>query len=310
MAAAYACLCKLTFVAGQKERLQAPTASSWGMHINGINQHGQHFVNILTYGLNTLGQGARYDMDGENAHGFSYAPEARGSELDETETLEPYFYLFQKHLKDYCGLGKYRSGVGTVHACVAYASPQLAYTCVARESKLHPATGLFGGYPSPTAFGVEIRNSDVLDKMSRGDIKIPGDLWQLLSERSIEGDYWVGPHIRSTRKLKKGDIFVGVRTGSGGYGDVLDRDPDLVMQDIQNEIISHQTAVNVCKVVYDHETLQVDYEATKKLREKERQARLQRGKKYTDFEKDWLELKPPEETLKLYGSWPDAKSFE
>ncbi|MDY7037551.1 MAG: hypothetical protein SV375_15485 [Thermodesulfobacteriota bacterium] len=60
-------------------------------------------------------------------------------------------------------------------------------------------------------------------------------------------------------------------------------------------------------MVYDHETLAIDYEKTEKLRQAERKKRLGRGKPYEEFEKEWLLKKPPEEILGVYGSWPDAK---
>ena len=307
---AFACLSKLVFASGRKEWVQAPTGSSWGMIVSGISHDGQRFVDFLTYGLNTIGQGARSDKDGENAYGFAYTPEGRGANLDEIEPVQTHILLFQKHAKDGCGFGKYRSGVGTVQAHIAYRVSEMSYQVVARESKLHPSSGLFGGYPPPPAFGVEIKNSNTLDKMKRGDKDIPNDLRELITRRAIEGDYWIGPHIRPIRALQTGDLFVGVRTGSGGYGDVLERDPDLVIQDVRNEIISDWTAENVYKLVYDREKLQVDYEATQRLHEEERKARLKRGKTHEEFEKEWQKRKPPEEALKLYGSWPDAKPLK
>jgi acetophenone carboxylase len=38
----------------------------------------------------------------------------------------------------------------------------------------------------------------------------------------------------------------------------------------------------------------------------EREKRKGRGKRYEEFEKEWLATKPPEEALKFYGSWPDG----
>ena len=46
---------------------------------------------------------------------------------------------------------------------------------------------------------------------------------------------------------------------------------------------------------------------TLELRKKERENRLQRGMSYEEFEKEWLEQKPSEDQLDLYGTWPDAK---
>ena len=78
----FSCLSKLAYAGGRKEWVQAPSGSSWGVIVNGISNDGQRFVDFLTYGMNTIGQGARSDKDGENAYGFTYTPEGRGANLD------------------------------------------------------------------------------------------------------------------------------------------------------------------------------------------------------------------------------------
>jgi acetophenone carboxylase len=107
--------------------------------------------------------------------------------------------------------------------------------------------------------------------------------------------------------LKNGDIFTDISDGGAGYGDVLERAPEMVMEDLRREIISHRVARDVYHVAYDPASLQVDIPATEELRRLEFEARKRRGKKYEDFEKEWLLKRPPEEALKHWGSWPDAK---
>jgi hypothetical protein len=60
-------------------------------------------------------------------------------------------------------------------------------------------------------------------------------------------------------------------------------------------------------VAYDHETLEVDEEKTKQLRQEERKDRLSRSMTWGEFEKEWSQLRPPEEILEYYGSWPDGR---
>jgi acetophenone carboxylase len=81
------------------------------------------------------------------------------------------------------------------------------------------------------------------------------------------------------------------------------------MKDIEDGIISHKVATDVCRVAYDEETLVVDEEKTKSLREDERAARKRRGIKFEIFEKEWLKLKPKQEILEFYGDWPE-KHYE
>jgi N-methylhydantoinase B len=68
-------------------------------------------------------------------------------------------------------------------------------------------------------------------------------------------------------QLKRGDL-VSIRTGGGGgWGDPLERDPELVLWDVVNEYITPETAREVYGVVVDPEKRQIDWEATRKLRE-------------------------------------------
>jgi acetophenone carboxylase len=79
------------------------------------------------------------------------------------------------------------------------------------------------------------------------------------------------------------------------------------MKDIKDQIISDWSAENVYKVTYKRETLKIDQEGTEKARQAERQARIQQGKPYDEFEKEWLSQKIDESLLTFYGSWPDAE---
>ena len=69
-------------------------------------------------------------------------------------------------------------------------------------------------------------------------------------------------------KLKKGDV-VSIRTGGGGgWGDPLERDPELVLKDVLNGYITVDAAREVYGVVIDPERMEVDREATEELRAK------------------------------------------
>jgi len=99
----------------------------------------------------------------------------------------------------------------------------------------------------------------------------------------------------------------GGAPGGKGYGDVLEREPQAVVDDVRDEIISDWTAHNVYHVAYDDETWTADAEKTQELRRRESERRLSQGKSYDEFEKEWLKRRPSEDQLVYYGSWPDAK---
>jgi acetophenone carboxylase len=66
---------------------------------------------------------------------------------------------------------------------------------------------------------------------------------------------------------------------------------------------------NIYRVAYDHKRLRLYIQKTKERRQEERNARLARGKSFDDFQKEWSTMRPPQDILQFYGSWPDAKSL-
>ena len=92
----------------------------------------------------------------------------------------------------------------------------------------------------------------------------------------------------------------------GGYGDVLERDPALVMKDLAEDLMSHENARDIYRVVYDEKTLVVDEEATKQLRDEYRKERIRRGKPFDQFCKEWVTPAPPV-NIPYFGSWDDNR---
>ena len=170
--------------------------------------------------------------------------------------------------------------------------------------------GLFGGYPPNTHLAVGIENSNILELFAKGEKNIPTSPEEIIKERVIEGDYLL-PDSTTPRPpliVYEGSLTAGGGAPGGkGYGDVLEREPQAVVEDVRDEIISDWAARNVYHVAYDAETWTADEEKTKELRQREHQDRLCRAKSYSEFEKEWSQKKPPEDQLAYYGSWPDAK---
>ncbi|OGO35971.1 MAG: hypothetical protein A2147_00370 [Chloroflexi bacterium RBG_16_57_8] len=170
--------------------------------------------------------------------------------------------------------------------------------------------GLFGGYASNAAPGVGIENSNILELMAKGEKNIPCSPEEIIEGRVINGDYFLpsSTTARPPRVINEGSMSAGGGAAGGqGYGDVLEREPQAVVDDVRDEIISDWTASNVYHVAYDAETWTADVEKTQELRKSAREKRLSQGKGYDEFETEWLKKKPPEDQLVYYGSWPDAK---
>jgi acetone carboxylase alpha subunit len=105
----------------------------------------------------------------------------------------------------------------------------------------------------------------------------------------------------------EGEVYMISQGSGGGYGDVLDREPESVLADVEAGYLSHVTAREIYFVVYDEQSLAVDAEATQWARDAERAARKARGVPYAEFVDSWVTTEPPG-NLPYYGSWGDDSS--
>jgi len=71
--------------------------------------------------------------------------------------------------------------------------------------------------------------------------------------------------------LKKGDVVSLRLPGAGGYGNPLERDPELLLADVRDGKVTLEKAREDYQVVIDPVTLTIDQEATRKLREEQRE---------------------------------------
>jgi N-methylhydantoinase B len=67
-------------------------------------------------------------------------------------------------------------------------------------------------------------------------------------------------------RMNPGDVIVIDVAGGGGYGDPLDRDPEMVQEDVIQGYVSLEKAKEDYGVVIDTGTLMVDTAATEELR--------------------------------------------
>jgi N-methylhydantoinase B len=71
---------------------------------------------------------------------------------------------------------------------------------------------------------------------------------------------------KQTFYAKPGDILRAVVPAAGGWGNPYERDPEKVLRDVRNELVSIEAARRDYGVVIDEKTLELDLEATNKLR--------------------------------------------
>ena len=273
----------------------------------GLSQWGAPFADMLAYSINTEGMGARPQQDGIDAFGFPWCVFGRAPNTESVENEFPILIPLSNHWSDSCGHGKYRGGVGTVQMWVTHHVPAVYMMAIADNSKLQTPQPLFGGYAPCTVPGISISNSKVMEQFADND-PLNMDYQEILSKKTIQGDYKTEFQGRSVRPYMQGDVItMAFSCGGTGYGDPLDRDADMIAADILKGIVTPAVAENVYKIVWDAEQQRVDREASATKVKEALAARLARGRPYAEFVKEWETKKPPEEILAYYGSWPDAK---
>ena len=112
-----------------------------------------------------------------------------------------------------------------------------------------------------------------VDRRSRGPYGLFGGLPGALLKATINpgrDDRDVG---KITTYLQPGDVIRIQSAGAGGWGAALERDPELVLEDVRNEKLSRQRARDVYGVVFKNQRLEIDTEETNRLRKELREKR-------------------------------------
>jgi acetone carboxylase, alpha subunit len=271
----------------------------------GVTQHGE-FVGNVCADLNGMGGGARAHRDGEHSMAPFFAAMADLGEQEIIEDDVPFVQLISKKIKrDAQGFGRYRGGMGYEIAVAARGTPLWGFATVSSGSKFPAIPGLFGGYGCPAYPLAKIKGVNVFEQMKEAPQTWSFDYETLMNSQPFPGARYSTHHMGMGFELAdEGELYMICQGTGGGYGDVLERDPEAVMADVEAGYLSSEAAREIYFVIHDPGTLAVDTTGTEAARAAERQARLRRGKLYTEFVKLWATPEPPAH-LPYYGSWGD-----
>jgi N-methylhydantoinase B/oxoprolinase/acetone carboxylase alpha subunit len=270
----------------------------------GLTQNGDITGNFCG-DINGNGQGARSHADGEHSVSpvFGFMCDSGEHEINEEDT--PIIRLGAQRLaKDRIGFGKYRGGLGYEQIATARGSPLWGFMTGCEGSKFPSAQGLFGGYSCPSYQLMKIKGINIFEILKKDPKAVEVfDIVTLMNEQPIKGGTYSSNDMGMTFELcGEGEIYMICQGSGGGYGDVLERDPALVMKDLLEDLMSHENARDIYKVVYDEKTLIVDEQATTDLRAATRKERIARGKPFDAFCKDWVTKEPPAH-IPYFGAW-------
>jgi N-methylhydantoinase B len=184
------------------------------------------------------GYGGQHNRDGASALFSMALGDTYNMPLEVAEVRFPFRAERFELAQDSGGPGKFRGGLG-VRRDYRIVGHDAGMTVTTDRALYTPPWGVFGGKsgrPSVT-------------KIFRADGR--EESWRKVSNLSLRG----------------GDITSFQTGGGGGYGSPLERDPELVLQDVINGYVSLRSARERYGVVIQEPEMALEVEATRKLRD-------------------------------------------
>lgn len=271
----------------------------WG----GTTQHGEQVGNLCA-DLNGMSGGAKPFQDGEDSVAPLFCAMADTGEQEVMEEEVPFLQLVSKRVvRDNQGFGKYRSGMGYEMIVAARNTPSWGFMTVTSGAKFSSVCGLFGGYGCPTYPLAMVKGINIFDIVKKDPSQFDLSMERVMNEQPFEGGTYSTYHMGLQFDIaQEGELYMIAQGAGGGYGDVLERDPELVVEDLQLDRISEQVARDIHRISWNPETFVVDVEQTEQLRADERRARIKRSKPYAEFVKEFVTEEPPTD-VPYFGSW-------
>src|SRR2546421_223907 len=287
----------------------------------GISQYGTRFGGS-NFELAAGGSGARGIMDGLDTGYAGWNPESDMGNVEIWELSLPILYLGRKIWPDSAGAGKFRGGVGFTSLYRIHRTPMFTLTTAIHSGKVFDNAGMCGGYPAPTAlYHYAIRDTN-LTELIAAQKPLPhfeGDPHDPDPRRLVQGDFEFSEGGYIGRPFKDGDLFEHFYNAGGGYGDPIERDPELVRKDLENGIVTPRAARQIYHVDAqsdDGRTYNVDVAKTEQLRSEERSRRLAEGAPVSEWRKQERErilnrefvpevLEMYRDSMQLSSKWKD-----
>jgi N-methylhydantoinase B len=209
--------------------------------------------NLMFYRYPMGGFGATPHSDGCDSMTPRVGGDTRDYPVERAEAEFPLICIKYEQRVNSGGPGKFRGGLGLRRDMEVLDDERYQKIGLSTiwDRSLIPPYGLAGGFSAAAQRVAVIRSDGTLEY-------VPVELGTRCSQMPV--------HM--------GDI-VSMRTGGGGgFSDPLDRDPEQVLSDLRQGLITEPIAVDIYGVIIDKKKWVVDSGATQKLRGKIRQSRV------------------------------------
>jgi N-methylhydantoinase B len=183
-----------------------------------------------------IGMGASAFADGESAMVHILEACSRNLPVELEEAKDPELIERYELIQDSGGAGTFRGGLGVRRDYRLLADGRMISVL---ERCIAPHAGVAGGLPGGRTYGVI-------------DSSIYGQGFEIIKTPD--------------QPLAKNDLLSIRSGGGGGFGSPLERDPERVLEDVLEELVSIEAARELYGVVFDETTGGIDHEDTKRIR--------------------------------------------
>ena len=275
-ASAGQCIAKMLFAAGLDDDVNASAygcsdvgGGGPGFFYGGHNQIGLPVGQGL-YDMHACGFGAASYRDGVSTGGHTNNPSVGISDIENIELQYPLLYFSRNHMIDSGGFGAFRGGLGLQRLILVYGTDDLTVNYKPYHG-IPGGYGLFGGHP----FG--IGESKFVVQPDNLEERLAASRYPVVFSEMAEWGTTVAPKLPPLARLKvpRGSLIADPVGVGSGFGDPLDRAPNLVLRDFIDSAISLRLAESVYGVVLVlGEEPHVDEQATAERRAEVRRERL------------------------------------
>ena len=230
--------------------MAASDGGNTGISIGGYDSERNPFI-YVDFACGTWG--ARPWADGLSGNSNLFANMATQS-IEVCEAENPVEILAYEFVADKAGAGKFRGGAPYRRDYKLLENE--AVLQVRSDRKVFRPYGLYGGNPGASSSNIMNPEKDA---------------------RPLDS--------KLTMTMYAGEVLRHELAGGGGWGDPLERDPESVLRDVRNELVSMNSARDDYGVVIKSDGWGVDYKATQILRVEIQKSRI--GKTPAVLWQDW-----------------------
>lgn len=274
---AHECIAKMLYAGGILDDINSGWRGICGgrPYFGGINRKGEMFSGIILDSF-IAGIGATPCRDGVDSGGNMMNPSSNVSDVEIIELNMPLLYLARRNATDSGGFGKFNGGMGPEMTYMIHGTDNIRFGLTGAARRCPGNFGMYGGYPSSLQESRYVLKTNLKRLFTRSKTITSFDDSERLTGEKIDP-----PNLYPLIPVRDYDIVVSRIGAGGGFGDPIDRHPELVLADVRRGATSVELAKKVFGVVVkekdalvNQDRFYLDLMATKKAREKIRQERL------------------------------------